>query len=79
MRVSAEKKERRMINIELNELLKKVDCRYTLVVEAAKRARQLVDGSTPLTQKVEPNPVSQAVQEIREGRITYIRHSEGIK
>jgi DNA-directed RNA polymerase subunit omega len=68
-----------MINIELNELLQKADCRYTLVVETAKRARQIVDGSQPLTSKVETNPVSQAVNEIREGKITYIRHAEGIK
>jgi len=27
------------------ELTEKVDCRYTLVVEASKRARQLVDGA----------------------------------
>ena len=68
-----------MINIELNELLQKADCRYTLVVEAAKRARQIVDGSQPLTAKSEANPVSQAVNEILEGKVTYIRHAEGIK
>jgi DNA-directed RNA polymerase subunit omega len=68
-----------MINIELNKLLEKVDCRYTLVVEAAKRARQIIDGSSPLTAKAETNPVSQAVNEIKDGKITYIRHGEGIK
>lgn len=68
-----------MINIELNDLLQKADCRYTLVVETAKRARQIVDGSQPLTNKVDTNPVSQAVNEIKEGKITYIRHAEGIK
>ena len=30
------------------ELSQKVDCRYTLVIEAAKRARQLVGGAQPL-------------------------------
>ena len=30
------------------QLLSKVDCRYTLVVEVSKRARQLVDGEHPL-------------------------------
>ena len=30
------------------ELSKKVDCRYTLVVETSKRARQLVAGAQPL-------------------------------
>ncbi|MEI6102006.1 MAG: DNA-directed RNA polymerase subunit omega, partial [Eubacteriales bacterium] len=38
-----------MIHKEINYLLSKVDCRYTLVVETAKRARQLIDGATPLT------------------------------
>ena len=30
------------------ELSEKVDCRYTLVVEASKRARQLIAGEQPL-------------------------------
>ena len=38
-----------MIHLELNDLLAKVDCRYTLIVETAKRARQLIDGAQPLT------------------------------
>lgn len=63
-----------MIYPELGELLEKVDCRYTLVVEAAKRARQLVGGSQPLTEKAESNPVTQAVQEISEDKVTYIKH-----
>lgn len=68
-----------MINVGLDELLKKVDCRYTLVCEASKRARQIADGSEPLTKKVFTNPVSQAVNEILEGKIEYIRRKEGIK
>mgnify|MGYP001086720884 CR=1 FL=1 len=28
----------------LDKLMEKVDCRYTLVVETAKRARQIIDG-----------------------------------
>ena len=62
-----------MIYPEIADLLKKVDCRYTLVVETAKRARQLVDGAQPLTETVNPNPVSQAVEEIFEEKVTYIR------
>ena len=48
----------------VSELKDKVDCRYTLVVESAKRARQLVDGAEPLTEYQEANPVSQAAKEI---------------
>ena len=56
----------------VSELKQKADCRYTLVVESAKRARQLVDGAEPLTEKQEANPVSQAAKEIFEDKITYI-------
>ena len=53
-----------------NELLKKVDCRYSLVVMASKRARQLVAGSTPMV-TVAPNekPVSIATMEIFEDKV----------
>lgn len=40
-----------MIYPAINELLKTVDCRYTLVVETAKRARQLVSGDPQLTEE----------------------------
>jgi DNA-directed RNA polymerase subunit omega len=68
-----------MIHKEINYLLSKVDCRYTLVVETAKRARQLIDGATPLTEDIETNFVSQAVDEIEQDKITYLRSSDGIK
>lgn len=58
----------------LDKLMEKVDCRYTLVVETAKRARQIIDGNEPLTTEVHQNPVSQAVEEIGQGKITYIRN-----
>ena len=63
----------------LNELLSKVDCRYTLVVEVAKRARQLVDHARPLVESASNKPVTIAVQEIAEGKIDYSRTSEGAK
>jgi len=61
----------------VSELKEKADCRYTLVVESAKRARQLVDGAEPLTDDNEPNPVSQAAKEILTDKITYISPEEG--
>ena len=41
---------RSMIEPPIGELLKKVDCRYTLAVMASKRARQLIgsDKTQPL-------------------------------
>ena len=68
-----------MIHLELNDLLSKVDCRYTLVVETAKRARQLIDGAQPLTEPAAKNPVSQAVDEVLKDKVTYIRVTDGIK
>ena len=62
-----------MFQPELDVILEKVDCRYTLIVEIAKRARQLIDGAEPLTEEVNPNPVSQALEEIVEDKITYVR------
>lgn len=62
-----------MADPELDKILEKVDCRYTLVVEIAKRARQLVDGAQPLTEKPDANPVSQAIEEIYTDKITYVR------
>ena len=53
-----------MIYPPINELLKTVDCRYTLVVETAKRARQLVSGDPQLTEEQFIKPVSIAIQEI---------------
>jgi DNA-directed RNA polymerase subunit omega len=60
----------------VSELKDKADCRYTLVIESAKRARQLVDGAEPLTELHESNPVSQAAKEILNDKITYISAEE---
>lgn len=54
------------------ELLTKVDNRFELVTMTAKRARQLAAGSTPLTKKEEPSPVSLAADEIFEGKIVEV-------
>ena len=57
------------------ELLDKADTRYTLVVEAAKRGRQIVNGSLPLvdTKGIEEKPLRIAVEEIDRGLVTYDR------
>ena len=52
------------------ELLEKVDNRFQLVIATSKRARQISTGSTPLTVKDEPSPVSLAADEIAEGKVT---------
>jgi DNA-directed RNA polymerase subunit omega len=62
-----------MIYPSINELMSKVDSRYTLVVEAAKRARQLVDGSPKLSKVNSEKEVTIAIHEIAEGKISYVR------
>ena len=64
-----------MLEPELDQILTKVDCRYTLVVETAKRARQLVDGAQPLCEDADPNPVTEAVKEIYADKVTYVQHN----
>lgn len=68
-----------MIYPSLNSLMKRVDSKYTLVVEVAKRARQLVDGEKPLIEGDISKPVSLAVNEVNDGLIFYKRTKEGIK
>lgn len=68
-----------MIYPSINDLMKKVDSRYTLVVEAAKRARQLVDGAPKLTKVNSDKEVTIAIHEISEDKITYVRTKNVIK
>ena len=61
----------------INELLQKVDCRYTLAVEAAKRARELIDGKRPLYDTKDLNkPLTIAIEEINRGLISYTKPEE---
>lgn len=68
-----------MIEPSLGSLLPKVDSRYTLVVIAAKRARQLAEGAHSLTWCPSEKPVTVAISEIAEDKITYVRTKSGIK
>ena len=53
------------------ELLEHADSRYTLVVEASKRGRQIVGGSQPLIDAQEMKPLKIAVEEINRDLIAY--------
>ena len=69
-----------MIYPPLSSLLDKVEnSRYTLVVATAKRARQLSEGSHKLTRCASEKPVTIALNEINENKITYVRTKSGIK
>lgn len=67
-----------MTDPNILQLLDKADCRYTLVVEVSKRARQLIDGIPALvdTKDKENMPVSIAIDEVNRGLISYDRAPE---
>ena len=65
-----------IVNPTIVELSEKVDSRYTLVVEASKRARQLVDGAQPLVDPKDMKPLRIAIDEINRGLLTYERDPE---
>ena len=67
-----------MIDPPIGELLSKVDCRYTLAVEAAKRAREIIAGAQPLLATKETKPLAIAIEEIKLGLITYSRDEANI-
>ena len=60
----------------INTLRDKTDSRYSLVILAAKRARDIVDGKPSLTDEESERPVSQAAREIADDMITYRRPEE---
>ncbi|MCI9596010.1 MAG: DNA-directed RNA polymerase subunit omega [Firmicutes bacterium] len=62
-----------MLYPSINEVRKKADSRYTLVILAAKRARDIIEGKPKLTEVEVDKPVSIAANEIAEDLITYRR------
>lgn len=65
-----------MLNSSTDELLKIVDSRYTLVAMVSKRARQIVEGHSPLIDTDSVKAVTIAVEEISAGEVTYSRSAE---
>ena len=65
-----------MVQPTVNELLDIIDDRYKLVIVTSKRARQLAEGATPLTNKEEPSTVTLAAREIAEGKVSIISDME---
>ena len=60
-----------IIDPPITSISKRANCRYTLIVEVSKRARQLVAGAEPLIPPTETKPVSIAVREVDQGLIDY--------
>ena len=60
-----------MVNPSTDEMVKRTHSRYTLVVLASKRARQLLEGQTCHIDNPSNKFVTDAMEEIYEGKITY--------
>ena len=65
-----------IIDPNILDLLQHSDSRYTLVVEASKRGRQIVGGSQPLIDNAGMKPLKTAVEEINRGMIAFERPEE---
>ncbi|EGO63243.1 DNA-directed RNA polymerase subunit omega [Acetonema longum] len=68
-----------MIRPSLDVLVSKVDSKYTLVVLAAKRAREVMNGDSPLAESKSNKPVTLALEEVAQNKISYERTKAGIK
>jgi DNA-directed RNA polymerase subunit omega len=53
-----------MLYPSIDKLMEKTDSKYSLVVLAAKRARQLLDKNEPLDKPVSKKPLANALEEI---------------
>lgn len=60
-----------MVNPSTDKLLTKVPSRYGLVVLAAKRARQILSGEEIKVEVQSTKNVTNALEEIAEGKITF--------
>lgn len=60
-----------MIYPSIDDLMEKVDSKYTLVIAAAKRARMINNGDPKLVETVSQKDVSIALEEIAAGKIGY--------
>ena len=60
-----------MLYPSINEIREKVDSKYTLVILAAKRSRDITEWMPKLTEADADKPVSIAANEIAEDLITY--------
>ena len=68
-----------MLYPSVNEIRKKADSRYTVVVMAAKRSRDIIDGKPILTECEINKPVSISAREIAEDLITYRRDADELE
>ena len=65
-----------MIYPPITELVQKTGSRYALVIETAKRTRQLVEGAQKLSDVDTSKDVTVAVNEIYEDKIEFVKKSQ---
>ena len=53
-----------------------VNSRYSIVMATAKRARQIISGDEPLVEGKDKKPLSVAVDEMNQGKITILGDEE---
>jgi DNA-directed RNA polymerase subunit omega len=62
-----------MIKPSLDQLLEKVDSKYTLVVICARRGRELQDGSRKMVDSRSNKPVTVALEELVANKLFFER------
>ena len=65
-----------MVNPSTDDMVKRTHSRYTLVILASKRARQLLAGEPCHVENPSNKFVTDAMEEIYEGKITYEMNGE---
>lgn len=60
------------INKRISNEDEKLSSRYSIVIASAKRARQLIDGDEVLSKEYYTKPLSNAVNELYEGKIDIV-------
>ena len=60
-----------MAQVPIEELLKRCGSVYKLVILAAKRAKEIAEGSPVLVETPQQNATSTALEEILQGKVLY--------
>ena len=55
----------------VNRMIETVESKYTLVIAAAKRAREIVDGASPLVDSPSRKSITIALEEIESEKVRY--------
>lgn len=68
-----------MINPSVVDLLEKTHDRYSLVILTSKRARQLIEGSTPKISISSNKPLTIAINEVDKNAVEYEIIEKGLE